>query len=32
MANNEIVIYKSDELTFSIEVHLEDETVWLTQI
>lgn len=29
--NNEIIIYKSDELTTSIEVKLEDETVWLSQ-
>ncbi len=31
MNNNEIVIYKSDELTSSIEVKLKDETVWLSQ-
>lgn len=31
MNNNEIIIYKSDELTSSIEVKLEDETVWLSQ-
>ena len=29
MTNNEIVIYKSNELTTSIEVKLENETVWL---
>lgn len=28
---NEIIIYKSDELTERIEVKLEDETVWLNQ-
>ena len=28
---NEIIIYQSDELTESIEVKLEDETVWLNQ-
>ncbi len=31
MNNNEILIYKSNELTTSIEVKLEDETIWLTQ-
>ncbi len=31
MINNEIIIYKSNELTSSIEVKLEDETVWLSQ-
>ncbi len=31
MANNEIIIYKSDEFTSSIEVKLEDDTVWLSQ-
>lgn len=31
MANNEIIIYKSDESTSSIEVKLEDDTVWLSQ-
>jgi hypothetical protein len=31
MSNNEIIIYKSNELAFSIEVKLEDETVWLSQ-
>jgi len=32
MNNNEILIYKSNELTTSIEVKLEDDTVWLTQV
>jgi len=32
MSNNEILIYKSNELTTSIEVKLEDETIWLTQV
>jgi len=32
MNNNEILIYKSNELTTSIEVKLEDETIWLTQV
>ncbi len=31
MANNEIIVYKSDELASSIEVKLEDDTVWLSQ-
>jgi len=31
MNNNEIVIYKSNELDFTIEVKLENETVWLSQ-
>ena len=31
MTNNKIVIYKPDEFTTSLEVKLEDETVWLTQ-
>ncbi len=31
MTNNEIVIYKLDEVTTKLEVKLEDETVWLTQ-
>jgi Virulence protein RhuM family len=30
MNNNEIVIYKSNELAASIEVKLENETVWLS--
>ncbi len=29
---NEIILYQSDELQEHIEVKLEDETVWLTQI
>jgi len=32
MNNNEILIYKSNELATSIEVKLEDETIWLTQV
>ena len=32
MNNNEILIYKSNELTTSIEVKVEDETIWLTQV
>lgn len=28
---NEIVLYHADELTESIEVRVEDDTVWLTQ-
>ncbi len=32
MAHNEIIIYKSDELASSIEVKLEDDTVWLSQV
>ncbi len=31
MSNNEIVIYKSEEPAFSIDVKLENETVWLSQ-
>jgi hypothetical protein len=30
MNNNEIVIYKSNELAASIEVKLKNETVWLS--
>ena len=30
--NNEIVIYQSEILSSHIEVLLEDETVWLTQL
>jgi hypothetical protein len=29
--SNEIVIYKSNELTSQIEVRIEDDTIWLTQ-
>jgi hypothetical protein len=29
---NEIVLYRPDELTEHIEVRLEDDTVWLTQL
>lgn len=29
---NEIVLYRPDELTEQIEVRLEDDTVWLTQL
>ena len=29
MTNNEIIIYKPDEVSLSIEVKLKDETVWL---
>ncbi len=32
MNNNEILIYKSNELTTSIKVKVEDETIWLTQV
>ena len=31
MKNSEIIIYKSDEKGAEIEVHLEKETVWLSQ-
>ncbi len=31
MNSNEIIIYKSNELSAKIEVKVEDETVWLTQ-
>jgi hypothetical protein len=31
MKNNEIIIYQSADGTPSIEVHVENETVWLTQ-
>ena len=31
MSDNELLIYKSSELATSIEVKLEDETIWLTQ-
>ncbi len=31
MNNNKIIIYKSDKLSTSIEVKLEDETVWLNR-
>ena len=30
--NNEIVIYQSEILSSHIEVRIEDETVWLTQL
>jgi len=30
--NNEIIIYRPNELAEHIEVRLEDETVWLTQV
>jgi hypothetical protein len=30
--NNEIVIYQSEVLSNHIEVRIEDETVWLTQL
>ncbi len=29
--NNEIIIYQTDDGTTKIDVHMEDETVWLTQ-
>ncbi len=32
MSTNEIVIYQSDNLSTHIDVILEDETVWLTQL
>jgi hypothetical protein len=32
MNNNEIVLYQSDTLSNHIEVRIEDETVWLTQL
>ncbi len=31
MAENEIIIYKPDDFSSSIEVKLENETVWLSQ-
>ena len=31
MKKNEIIIYYADDKTTSLEVRLEDETVWLTQ-
>lgn len=30
--HNEIVIYQSEILSSQIEVRIEDETVWLTQL
>jgi hypothetical protein len=30
--NNEIVIYQSEILSTQIEVRVEDDTVWLTQL
>ncbi|MDA3837728.1 MAG: RhuM family protein [Candidatus Delongbacteria bacterium] len=32
MQKNEIIIYQADELTSRIDVRVEDETVWLTQV
>jgi hypothetical protein len=32
MNTNEIILYKSDRLSSHIEVRIEDETVWLTQM
>jgi hypothetical protein len=32
MNTNEIVLYQSDTLSNHIEVRIEDETVWLTQL
>ena len=32
MISNEIILYQSDSLSSHIEVRIEDETVWLTQI
>ena len=32
MSTNEIVIYQSDNLSIHIDVLIEDETVWLTQL
>jgi hypothetical protein len=32
MDTNEIILYKSDTLSSHIEVRIEDETVWLTQL
>lgn len=32
MNTNEIILYKSDTLSSHIEVRIEDETVWLTQL
>jgi hypothetical protein len=32
MNSNEIILYQSDSLSSHIEVRIEDETVWLTQI
>lgn len=32
MDTNEIILYKSDTLSNHIEVRIEDETVWLTQL
>ncbi len=29
--NNEIIIYQTDDGATKIDVHMEDETVWLTQ-
>lgn len=31
MQKDEIIIYQSDDKSLHLEVHLEDETVWLTQ-
>jgi hypothetical protein len=32
MNTNEIILYQSDALSSHIEVRIEDETVWLTQL
>jgi len=32
MNTNEIILYRSDALSSQIEVLIEDETVWLTQL
>jgi len=32
MNTNEIILYKSDSFSSHIEVRIEDETVWLTQL
>ena len=32
MKKNEIIIYQAEELTQHIEVRIDDETIWLTQL
>ena len=32
MSTNEIILYQSENLPTHIEVRIEDETVWLTQL
>ena len=32
MADSEILLYKSEDGSFKVDVRLQDETVWLTQL